>query len=285
MNVRIVTDSAVYLAPDVARELGIVVVPHHVRIGDREYVDGVDLGEDEYYHLSHDYGLEMTCSSPTADEFYRVYDWLKQDVEGIISIHLAEELSDAVNQARQAANMLLGQCNIVVLDSQTISMGLGILTQAAARAAADNMPLDDIVRVIRGLIPRIYIVFFSESLDSLERGGRLGHAQALLGTMLGIKPFLTLEEGKIQPMEKVRTRQEAIEKLIEFVSEFDDISQMAIIKGSASPVQEIPELIEQLHDEFPDVEVPVISYGPVLASHVGWDTLGIIVYENLGFQD
>jgi DegV family protein with EDD domain len=190
-----------------------------------------------------------------------------------------------VNNARQAARMLLGRCEIVVLDSQTVSLGLGILVEAAVCASRQDKSFEEIVRIVRGLIPRIYIVFFSENLEYLRRGGRIGEAQALLGTMLGIKPFLTLEEGEIQPMEKVRTREEALEKVSDFVAEFDAVEQLAIIRGMHERSSEIEFLLEQLHDLFPELEVPIIHYGPVLASHIGPDNLGVIVYESLEFEE
>ena len=181
--------------------------------------------------------------------------------------------------------MLLGRIQIVVLDSQTISLGLGLLVENAARAAKQDQDFEEIMRLVRGLVPRVYVVFFSENLEYLKRGGRIGEAQALLGTMLGIKPFLTLEGGAIQPMEKVRTREEALEKLVEFVSEFDDLVKLAIIRGMNDRPDEIALLHERFEALFPELEVPVINYGPVLAAHIGPDNLGIIVYEAVEFEE
>jgi DegV family protein with EDD domain len=283
MTVRIVTDSTVHLAPDVIQQFGIVVVPCRIRIDDREYLDGIDLGEEDFYSLVYEQGKSAETRPPLVEDLYSVYRTLNQETTEIISIHISEALSRTCEHARRAVDMLLGQCKIVVIDSQTVSMGLGILVEAAARAAAEGQALDDIVRLVRGLIPQVYVVFFSENLDYLERGGRIGHAQALLGTMLGIKPFLTLEEGEILPMEKVRTRPEALEKLIEFVSEFDAIRRLAIVKGALSRSDEIESLLASLRELFPALDIPVINYGPVLASHIGPNTLGMIVYEDASF--
>jgi DegV family protein with EDD domain len=283
MTVRIVTDSTVHLAPDVIQQFGIVVVPCRIRIDGKEYQDGIDLDEKDFYTLVYEQGKSAETCPPTVEDFYQVYRTLNQETTEIISIHISEALSRTCEHARRAVDMLLGQCKIIVIDSQTVSLGLGILVEAAARAAAEGQALDDIVRLVRGLIPQVYVVFFSENLDYLERGGRIGHAQALLGTMLGIKPFLTLEEGEILPMEKVRTRPEALEKLIEFVSEFDAIRQLAIVKGALSRADEIESLLASLHELFPDLDIPVIDYSPVLASHIGPNTLGMIVYEDASF--
>lgn len=280
MTVRIVTDSTAYLAPGLVKELGIIVLPHHIHIGDRHFIDGVDLSEEEFNQMVYEQGLPATTTAPQVSEFYKLYEELNKESGEIISIHIAQTLSQTYAHAVQAADMLLGRCQIAVLDSQTVSVGLGILVEAAARAAAQERPFDEIVRLVRGIIPRIYVVFFSDSLDYLEQGGRIGHAQALLGTILGIKPFLTLEEGEIMPIEKVRTREQALEKLIEFVTEFDSIERVSIVKGASRSQEEIDLLIERLHAVFADIDIPVITYGPVLAAHVGPDTMGVIVYES-----
>jgi DegV family protein with EDD domain len=163
-------------------------------------------------------------------------------------------------------------------------LGLGILVEAAARAAQEGQPLDEIVRYVRGIVPQIYIVFFSEHLDDLKHADGIGEAQALLGTMLGIKPLFTLENGEIIPIEKVKTREYAIEKLVEFVTEFDAIYQVAIIKSSYEPTEETDYITEQLREVFPNLEVPVMAYGPVLMSYMGAAALGVVVYEDVSFE-
>ena len=285
MSVRIVTDSAAYLAPALVKELGIGLVPFHIDVGERAYLDGIDMDTAEYYRLLRDHEAEISVSPPTVQEYYRTYSELAESTSEILSIHPPEALTPSVNNARQAARMLLGRCQIVVIDSQTVSLGQGILIEAALHAAREEKSFEEIVRIVRGLVSRIYIVFSSEDLEYLKRGGRIGEAQALLGTMLGIKPFLTLEDGEIQPMEKVRTREEALEKLAEFVSEFDAIEQLAIIRGMHEQSDEIGFLTERLHTLFADLDIPVIHYGPVLASHIGPGNLGVIVYESLEFED
>jgi DegV family protein with EDD domain len=285
MSVGIVTDSAAYLDPGVAQELNIRVVPFEVRVGQEGYRDGVELDAAGYYDLVRQYDEGVQVVPPSAQAFYQAYVELGRSTNEILSIHPPEALTPAIRYAREAARMLLGRLQIVVLDSQTISLGLGLLVENAARAASQDQDFEEVMRLVRGLIPRVYVVFFSENLEYLKRGGRIGEAQALLGTMLGIKPFLTLEGGAIQPMEKVRTREEALEKLVEFVSEFDDLVKLAIIRGMNDRPDEIALLHERFEGLFPELEVPVIHYGPVLASHIGPDNLGVIVYEALEFEE
>ncbi len=164
---------------------------------------------------------------PTADTFRELYAEKFRQNKQILSIHISSKMSDTVAHARQAADEFLGGNKIVVIDSLTTSIGLGWLVEAAAEAAANGAALDEIVRIVRGMITHMYAVFFVDQLDYLERNGRLSKSQAVLGTMLGIKPFLTIEDGEIIPMEKVRTRDKAIDKLLEFVSEFSAIDRVA----------------------------------------------------------
>ena len=285
MSVGIVTDSAAYLDSGIAQELNVRVVPFAVQVGQKTFQDGIDLDAIGYYGLVRELDDGVRVVPPTTQAFYQAYVELSQTTNEILSIHPPEALTPAIRYAREAARMLLGRCQIVVLDSQTISLGLGLLVAHAAQAAKQGQEFEEIMRLVRGLVPRVYVVFFSEDLEYLKRGGRIGEAQALLGTMLGIKPFLTLEGGAIQPMEKVRTREEALEKLVEFVSEFDGLEKLAIIRGMNDRPDEISMLCERFEGIFPELEVPVIHYGPVLSSHIGPDNLGVIVYEALEFEE
>jgi DegV family protein with EDD domain len=169
------------------------------------------------------------------------------------------------------------------MDSMSISWGLGMLVRSAAQEAAAGRSLDEIVRLVRGMLPHIYFFFFVEQLDFLERGRRISPAQALLGTMLRIKPLLLVEDGDIVPLEKVRTREAAIEKLADFVAEFASIQQVVILK---SPVEsKIGGLVGELHtylsSALPGHRFEVIEYDPVLASHLGPEALGVVVYEGM----
>jgi DegV family protein with EDD domain len=194
-------------------------------------------------------------------------------------MHLSGRLSQTLSNARRGAESLLGRCNIAVIDSLTTSLGLGILTKAAAEAAQQGANLDEVVRLVRGMIPHIYIVLYVDQMDYLERGRRVGRAQAILGTMLNIKPLLFIEDGEIIPLEKVRTHEKAIDKLFEFVAEFSELEQAAIVQRQAEPTEETKLLLERLEQLFPQIDFPIIQYGPVLACHIGPSAMGVVVYE------
>jgi DegV family protein with EDD domain len=278
-RVRVVTDSTAHLDPQSVEKLGIIVLPMRIQIGAETLVEGPDFDKEMFFRQMARSSVAPRNMSPPVEVFEETYEELNQTTDYILSLHASSSLSDACAVARQAADRLLGRCEIVVIDSETISVGLGILVKAAAEAAAEGQSLDDIVRLIRGMIQRVYLVFSVETLDFLEREGRIRPAQALLGTMLNIKPFLTMEEGELIPIEKVRSRDKAVDKLFEFVAEFSDIKQIAILQSTPRPTEETKLLMERMSVAFPGLQVPIVVYGPTLASHLGLGAIGIVVLE------
>lgn len=279
MRVKVVTDSTADLSPETAQRLGITVVPLNIHFGTETFRDGIDLTTREFFRKLHTSPLPPFTSPPSEESFYKAYAKLSRETDEAISIHISSRLSDTYRVASEVAESLLGQCRIMVMDSLTTSLALGNLAIAAAEAAQEGVNLDEVVRLVRGMIPRLYLVFFVESLDYLERGGRIGRAQALLGTMLGIKPLLIIEEGEIQPLEKVRTRTNALEKLFEFITEFPHIEKMTLIKGIESAGME--ELLQRIETAYPDKEIEVVTYGSALATYVGPGAMGVFVYEGM----
>jgi len=278
-RVKIVTDSTAQLEASVAKKLEITIVPLTVRLGKETFREGVDITAEEFFQKLDRSSTMPVAFPPPVEDFQSVYTKLNKTTDQIMSIHLSSNLSETCDRAAAASRTLLGRCEITVVDSLTTSLGLGILATAAAEAAAEGQSLDEVEFLIRGMIPRIYIVFLAETLEYLERKGRIGPAQALLGTMLKIKPFLAIEDGEIIPMEKVRDREGAVDKLFEFVNEFSHIEQMAIMQSTPAPMEETKLLIERLELVFPKIKPPIVVYGPVLACHIGPNGLGVIVYE------
>jgi DegV family protein with EDD domain len=164
-----------------------------------------------------------------------------------------------------------------VLDTLTTSAGLGLIVEAAARAAKEGAPQAEVVRIVRGMIPHIYALFLSDGLEYLEAWGRLGPAQTLLGAMLNLKPLATMEDGDLIPIEKVRAYGRAVDKLCDFTVEFPHIEQLHLVQHGFEA--EAAQLLERLEVAFPNHDFPVISYPPSLAVHIGPRALGVIVYE------
>jgi DegV family protein with EDD domain len=280
-KVRIITDVTANLEPTFIAEHQITVLPIEIRFGDEKFVIGPDGDSTQLYRRMADGPAQLTEATIASSVLQQAYDRLSRETSEILVIPSSSQLSMGYARAESAARSFLGRCRIMVLDSMTVSWGLGLMVKAAAKAADEGQPLDDIVRLVRGILPHIYLVFFVERLDYLERGGRIGSAQALLGTILRIKPLLLVEDGDIIPMEKVRTRMMAIEKLADFVTEFASIQRIVIL---TSPVKgEMTDLIDQLREQLdlalPDRDFPVIEYDPILACHLGPEALGVLVYE------
>jgi DegV family protein with EDD domain len=278
-RVHIVTDSAATIEPAVAKALGITVLPLTIRIGDEEYQDGTNLDHEELLLRMAAERVRPSVVGPTAEQFRRVYNRLTRRTNQIVSLHSSASLSPIHRQAQIAASEFLGRCDIAVMDSETLSLGLSILVREAARLANESTPLSEIMRQIRGTIRRIYIVFITDTLDYLEHNRLISPAQAILGAMLDIKPFLAIEEGRIIPMEKVRSPERAIDKLAEFANEFSDVEQIAILQSTPYPTDETKMLRDRLGIVASNREYPVLLYGPLLASHLGPDGMGLMVYE------
>jgi len=280
-NVQIITDVTANLKPDLVDRHQITVLPVEIRFGDEMFYIGPDNGTERLFRRMADNPALPAEATIPSSTFQQVYSRLSRETSEILVLLSSSKLSNAYAQAGTAARSFLGRCRITVLDSMTASWGLGLVVEAAARAADKGHSLDEIVRLVRGILPHIYLVFFVERLDYLERGGRISPAQALLGTMLRIKPLLLIEDGDIIPMEKVRTRMMAIEKLAEFVAEFASIQQVVILSSplDGDTKELIGQLREQLSLALPKRQFPVIEYDPVLACHLGPEALGVVVYE------
>ncbi len=279
-RVRIVTDSTAHFHdPDFPRRHNVGVVPLTIHFGNESFREGVDINSQQFFARLKSSTVLPTAASPTPEKFTAVYDELAQSGDSIVSIHVSSKLGGVWRNAKAGSEPLLGRCDIQVIDSLSASVGLGLLVEAAVGAAEAGEPPDAVVRIVRGLIPRVYIEFFVESLDYLAHNKGFGRAQAVLGSMLGILPMLAIEDGDIVPMEKVRTRQQAVEQLMEFVSEFSKLAHLAILQNTADVTDESRQMINQLALAFPGRQFPLEVYGPALGTFLGPNSMGVIVFE------
>ena len=290
-KVHIVTDSALRLptavtegVPDteVAERLGITIVPLTVDIGGQTFIDGIDLDREELLLRMVSERLRPRIVGPTALDFHRVYGRLTQTTDQIISLHSSAGLSRVYFEAERATRSFMGRYDIAVVDSQTLSLGLGILVEEAARSAEMAMPLGAIARHVRGMLRHIYVSLTTDTLDYLEHSRLISPSQAVLGSMLDNKPSLAVEKGVIVPMEKVIGRDDAIGKLADFVNEFPHIEKMAVLQSTPYATAETEKLRSDVEVQAQDGQFPILIYGPLLASHVGPDAIGMLVYEGFG---
>lgn len=277
--IRIVTDSTAQLDPELADKLDVTVVPLEIGFGAQKFLEGIDITPEEFFRRAAHSSVLPTSKAPTVEAFRQVYADLSQTTDKILSIHVSGRLNETCANARSAASYFLGRCEIVVIDSWTISRGLSILAKETAKAAKQGTTMDELVRLVRGMIPHVYAVFFTDTLEYLERERHLSPSQTILGTMLSIKPFLAIEEGEIIPMEKVRTRDKSVDKLVDFVSEFSRVKQITVLQSPSRASKDGRALLERLQSAFPDYRYERTIYGPTLGTFVGPQSLGLIVYE------
>ncbi len=280
-KVRIVTDSSAHFPnPDVVERYGIHVVPVTIQLGQQLFREGVDLDADTFFRLANHDAPPATLVAPPVEVFADLYSRLNRETDQVLSLHMSRAMSPIWNHALSASKTLLGRCEIAVINSLTTSVGLAMLVEAAAQLAERGTDLEEIVRVIRAMLGHVYSVFYVNRLDYLRHNGLLSEAQTILGTMLDIKPFLTIEEGELIPMEKVRTQSQAIDKLVEFVSEFSDLEKLVILNNTPYPTERTRQLQDRFAAEFPGRHFPVMMYGPSLGTMIGTEGMGVVVYEN-----
>ena len=282
-NARIVTDITAFLEPELIDQYQITILPVKISFGSKSFLIDSQQSWKMFFEYIADRPAEETDISIPPAAIQQAFERLNRETEEILVIPSSGSLGHAVDQARSAARGFLGRCRIQVMDSMSVSWGLGLLVKAAAEASAQRQPLDAIVRRVRGMLPHIHLLFAVERLDYLERGGRIGAAQALLGTLLKIHPMLLIEDGEIVPVEKVRTRTMALEKLADFVAEFAAIEQVIVLQSplASGDGAKLAELRQLLDLALPAQSFETVEYDPILACHLGPEAIGVVVYEGL----
>lgn len=277
--IAIVTDSTAGLPADLAARYGIYVIPQNVIFGETVFRDGVNLGVAEFFERLAQSPELPTTSQPSAGDFFAVYRELSEKAEAILSIHISCLLSGTYQSAIQAKEML-PEVPIYVVDSRSASMGLGLLVLEAARMAQAGTPVQQIVAHLEELIPQLRVIFVVDTLKYLQKGGRIGGAQALLGSMLSVKPLLHLEKGRVEPLEKVRTRAKALERLQNLAMTYlnEGQSHVAIIHGQ-SP-EDANRLYEKIRQHPHCTDVVMTDVSPVIGVHTGPGVVGFALYPD-----
>ena len=277
MVVKIVTDSATDLPPVVAEELGITVVPVYLRFGEEIYRDRVDISEDEFYHkLSRD-PIHPSTTQPTPQNFANTYQKLSQEADGIVSIHISSILSGTYNSAVQGAKLVENRCPIEVVDSKTVSIANGLIVMEAAKIATSGKGLQQVAAETRQLIPTVHLLILFDTLKYLAKGGRIGKAKALLGSVLNVKPLLTVKDGELVPAGQVRTRSMGIQRLFDFARNAADIQDLAVLHSTTPDDAQI--LAERIGAIFPKARIILARVGPGIGVHAGPGVLAICFRE------
>ena len=271
MPVYVVTDSTSDIARPDADELEITVVPLTVTFGDQSFRDGVDLHPDDFFaRLAETKELPSTSQPPPA-LFEHAYEHLTTRGE-VVSVHLSHKFSGTVESARSAAQRIAPD-KITVVDSGSVSMGLGLCVLAAARAARAGASREECAAAAESVAARLHVAVAFETLEYLRRGGRIGRASAFVGGLLHVKPILTVKDGEAFPMKRVRSRSKAIEELLALPAQFPAVDEI-VVAHTTTP-DDAAALADRARAAYPGVPVTLGQFGSVLGVYGGPGMLGI----------
>jgi len=276
--IKIVTDSASGITPQVAQQLGITLVPLYVHFGTETFRDGIDLQLPEFFSRLKAAPQLPTTSQPSAGDFVEVYRPLMADGHEVVSIHLSSRLSGTVTSALTAQGMLPG-CQVHVVDSMFIASAEALMTVEAARMAAAGQGVEAILARLRQFVAGFHIYFVVDTLEYLQKGGRIGKAAALLGTALQMKPILSVTDGAVEAKERIRTKSKALARLVDLVVE-ESAGRSRVYLGvlHAGALEEARELEAKLRERVTPTECMIFEIGPVIATHTGPGAVGVAFY-------
>jgi len=280
MAVKVVTDSLSDITSDMAEELGITIVPLTVFFGHEAFLDRVTITTDDFYRRLIHGDIWPTTTQPPPKDFADVYEKLAEETDEILVITLSSKLSGTYQSAIGAKGMIKKECRVEVIDSLTAAMGLGLVAIATAREAQKGSGLDDMVKFVHRATERSHFVAYFDTLKYLAKGGRIGKAQGLLGSMLSIKPMLTIKEGEMSPVTRLRSQAAGMDYLYNFVTGFPNIELLAV-EHTTLP-DEADKLVERLSKSYPGEIIYRSTVSPVLGTYAGPNAIAVTVLEAEG---
>ena len=276
--VKVATDSVSDVPPDVAQELGIAIIPLHIHFGTVTYRDKVDITSEEFYQKLQSSETPPTTSAPPPSYFADIFDRLAQETSEILAVVLSRTFSATYDAALQGVSLMKRKCRVEVVDSTSAIMGQGLLVIEAAKKALTGASLSELLPLVRKNIPGIHVRATMDTLKYLAKGGRIGKAQALLGSMLKINPILGIKDGVAFPFAKVRSRAQSIERLAQFPTRFKKIKAIAVEYGTS--IVEARALASRIGSAFPHIPIYLSNVGPVIGTHTGPGVLAVSVLED-----
>ena len=275
MTVKVVTDSVSDISPAVADELGITVVPLNVVFGSEIYRDGIDMTTEDFYKRLEQSQVLPTTSTPPLQTFIEVYDRLAEETDEILVITISRKLSATGESALKSVESMEKTCRVEVMPCQWAMMAEGLLAITAAKAAQTGARLDDVIKLTQQNDSRAGIRIAFDTLEYLKRGGRIGKAKALMGSMLKINPILGIKDGEVFPFGQERSRTKAIERLYQFAAGYSRIEEMAV--EDATTPDEVDALVERLGEVFPKERIYRSKVSPVIGTNVGPRAIGLAI--------
>ena len=273
-TVHVVTDSSCDLPAEVVEALGITIVPLSIRFGMEEFVDRVELSTDEFWRRCQSSDELPETAAPSPGAFEQAYrDAAAAGAPGVVAILLSGDLSATIEAARAGARAVQDTIPVEVIDSRTVTLGLGTLVVMAAEAARDGASLESVAEMVTEAVPRTRVHGALDTLENLRKGGRIGAAGSLLGSLLSIKPLIEVRDGVVEPAGKQRTRSKALGHLVEMVrTNADDIERLAVLHAACDDVDVLVQQLEPLVD----ADILVGQVGPVVGTHAGLGTIGVV---------
>ena len=273
MAVRIVTDSACDLPPELAERHGIAVVPLTIRFGDEEFVDRRDLTPEEFWARCAASPVLPSTAAPAPGAFEEAFRAAAAGgAEGVVCVNLSSELSATMASARTAAAAAADAVPVKVIDSRTLTVGLGLLCVEAARVAQAGGSLDEVAEAVESRIGRTRVYAALDTLENLRKGGRIGAAQAFIGSVLSIKPIIEVSKGFVEPESRQRTRAKSLRHLVDKVREAHGVEHLAVAHAAAP---DVGDFLAQLGEVHPPEDTVVAELGPVVGAHAGPRTIGV----------
>lgn len=283
MTIKIVTDSSADIPLELQKKLGISVVPLYVRFGTEMFKDGVTISNDEFYERLVKGDTFPNTSQPSPMDFKQTYEALAGDADGIISIHLSEKFSGTCQSARQARDLMEKKCPVEVINSESMTIGLGMICLAAARAASNGAGMDETINIIKEAIPEIHFLAMFDSLKYLAKGGRIGQAKSLLGTILNIKPMLSMKNGIVIPISMARSFSRGVTNLYNYIASAvkkkDAIKDIAIMYNTT--MDAALSLRDRIAPLYPPEKIIMGQIGPILGTHAGPNILVIGIHGTI----
>ena len=274
MPIKVITDSTSDLPNDLADSLGITIVPTNVIFGQAQFQDRVDLSPAQFYERLVDSPVHPTTSAPSVGQFVEAYKSAGSDADGIVSIHVSAKLSATYNAAVQASKQVNFDCPIEAIDSEQASSGLGLAVVAAAKSAAGGADFETVVGIARSANDRSRCIALIDTLEFLQRGGRIGKAQALVGSILRIKPMIVVRDGEVQPLGKARTYAKGMAQMEQNIRDFGPAEELFVTYTTDEDMAR--KLGESVSDLLPEGAEPIIApMGPSVGAHVGPGAIGI----------
>jgi DegV family protein with EDD domain len=267
MTVKIVTDSVADLPPQVVKELDITVIPVNVCFGTEVYRDGVDINTEQFYEKLAQCEIMPTTAVPPPGVFAETYDKLAEEADEIMFISLSSKLSGIYDTALKSVGLMKKKCHIEVIDSGWAIMAQGFIVMTAARAAQAGASFDEVLDVVNRNISRVHLCAMFDTLKYLKRGGRIGTAAAIMGSILKIQPIIGIKDGVVVPFTRKRSWAKALDYLYDFAMSFHYIEEMSV--GYFNAVEDAEMLIERLNTKFPKERVYRSRTSPVIGTHTG----------------